>query len=107
MKRQILPTEAEWIESAVKNVSAKELILLDNGGFKMVRLAPYASYPEHSHPDKTEYAYVLAGNPEIKIGPELFSTNPDEFYIFPKNEKHAIMNNSDMESILLIGAIKS
>jgi len=107
MKRQILPDETKWVEGNVKNVSAKELILMENGGFKMVRLAPHASYPEHSHPDKTEYAYVLSGNPDIKIGPELFSTNPDEFYIFPKNEKHAIMNHSDMESILLIGAIKS
>lgn len=107
MKNKIAPNEMEWHEGNVKGFFGKEFLTLDNGSLKMVKVAPLAYYPEHIHPDKTEYAYVLKGNPHFQIGQEEFSSKPDEFFIFPTNVKHAIRNKSNDECVLLIGGIKN
>lgn len=98
--------ETEWKEGRVKNFFGKELLALDNGTVKFVRVNPQSVYPEHQHPDKTEYIYVLKGYPAFKIGDEEFSAQPDEFYVFPVQVKHAIHNYSDNECLLLVGSIK-
>jgi len=107
MKNKISPNEMEWKESRVKNFFGKELLMLDKGTLKVVKVAPLAIYPEHIHPDKTEYAYVLKGEPHFQIGTDAFDASPDEFYIFPPNVKHAIRNKSNAECILLVGSIKN
>lgn len=73
----------------------------------MVKIAPHAVYPLHYHPDKMEFIYVLEGNPEFKIGSTHFTGQSNDFFIFPANEKHAIENISENETILLVGAIKN
>lgn len=47
----------------MKGFAGKELISLDAGGLKLIKIEPHANYPEHLHPDKTEYAYTLEGQP--------------------------------------------
>jgi quercetin dioxygenase-like cupin family protein len=106
MKKKITVAELEWTEGKVKNFFGKELISLENGSLKLIKVAPHASYPVHYHPEKTEYAYVLTGNPEFEISGEIFKGCKDEFFIFPQYEKHAIFNNTDNECLLLIGAIQ-
>lgn len=105
MNKKIIPEKLEWSEGRVKNFFGKELITLQNGSLKLIKVAPLTSYPEHLHPDKTEYAYVLEGNPDFSIGEENFTGKPADFFIFPKNEKHAIHNNTNAECLLLIGSI--
>ncbi|CAN5482453.1 hypothetical protein BH11BAC3_BH11BAC3_39170 [soil metagenome] len=105
MNKRIVPEKMEWSEGRVKNFFGKELIALQNGSLKLIKIAPFASYPEHNHPDKTEYAYVLEGHPDFSIGDEYFSGQPADFFIFTKNEKHAIFNKTGVECLLLIGAI--
>lgn len=90
----------------MKNFFGKDLLMLDNGTVKLVKVAPAATYPEHLHPDKTEYVYVLEGHPHFKIGPEEFSAGPNEFYTFPARVKHAILNKTDQTCVLLVGGIK-
>lgn len=107
MKNKIVPAELGWEEGKVKDFFGKDLLALDNGSFKLVKVAPLASYPEHRHPDKTEFAYVLEGCPEFTIGDACFAANADEFYVFPANVPHAIRNTSALNCLLLIGAIKS
>ena len=107
MKNKIAPNEMEWKERSVKNFSGKELLMLDKGTLKLVKAAPHAFYPEHIHPDTTEYAYVLKGHPHFQIGTDEFDASPDEFFIFPPNVKHAIRNKSNAECILLVGCIKN
>ena len=107
MENKISQTELDWNEGTVKGFFGKELILLENGGLKLIKVAPFASYPEHIHPDKTEYAYVLTGNPEIMINLEVSLGKKGDFFIFPSNTKHAIQNKTNSECILLIGSIKN
>ncbi len=107
MKNKIIPTELNWVSGKVKGFSGKELISLTNGGLKLIKIAPFATYPEHIHPDKTEYAYVLEGVPEFIINSETHIGKTDDFFIFPFNTKHAIKNNTNSECILLIGAIQN
>lgn len=90
----------------IKHFFSEPLIQLENGALKKVRVETGANYPEHLHPDKTEYIYVLAGNPHFLIGSELFAASPDEFYVFPVNVKHAIRNESENDCLLLVGSIK-
>lgn len=99
--------ELNWKSNKVQNFFSKELIQLDNGALKKVRVAPSAFYPEHQHPDKTEYVYVLHGHPHFQIGVSVFAARPDEFYIFPSGVKHSIRNYSPNDCLLLVGSIKN
>lgn len=104
---KITPRTLDWKEGKVKNFSGKELISLENGSLKLVKVAPLSSYPEHLHPDKTEYAYVLEGAPHFMSGGTTFACHAGEFFIFQPNTIHAIHNKTNSECILLIGAIKN
>lgn len=106
MEIKINTDELEWKEGRVKNFFGKELLNMDNGTFKLVKVAPHSGYPEHLHPDKTEFIYVLKGFPEFTIGADKYSAQPNEFYIFPADVKHAILNHSDDECVLMVGGIK-
>lgn len=64
-------------------------------------------YPEHLHPDKTEYAYVVSGNPEFSIDNEYFIGKSGDFFIFPCNVKHSIKSNTVVECLVLIGFINN
>lgn len=105
MSNKIVPSEMQWHEGKVKNFFGKELLQMDNGTVKIVKVAPFAHYPDHLHPDKTEYIYVLTGKPHFRIGEEIFYAAPNEFYIFPAKLKHAIINETDAECTLLVGAV--
>lgn len=107
MTTKINPQELEWTEGNVKNFFGKELLMLDNGTLKLVKVAPSSHYPEHRHPDKTEYAYVLKGLPHFQIGADEFAASPDEFYVFPTGVRHAIRNKTEETCILLVGSIKN
>lgn len=107
MKNKIIPNELDWINGKVKGFLGKELISLANGSLKLIKVIPNATYPLHIHPDKTEYAYVLEGMPQFIIGSESHVSKKNDFFTFPFNTKHAIINNTNSECILLIGAIQN
>lgn len=104
-KTNCLRTECS--QGQVKGFSGKDLVQLSNGTVKVVRIEPMSVYPEHVHPDKTEYAFVMEGNPEFVINNLSFEGEVGDFYIFPVGEKHSIKNNTQKECCLLIGAIKN
>ncbi len=106
MENHIKTNSLDWNTGKVKGFSGKNLINLTNGGLKKVKVDAFASYPTHLHPDKTEFIYVLEGNPEISIGTEHAIGKQHDFFILPKDLKHSITNNSDKECILLVGNIK-
>ncbi len=107
MKTRINIEDVTCIEGKVKGFFGKELISLTNGGLKLIKVVPLAIYPEHIHPDKTEYAYVLEGTPEFIINSERYLGETGDFFIFPFNTKHAIENNTNSECVLLIGSIQN
>jgi quercetin dioxygenase-like cupin family protein len=96
----------KWVEGKVKGFHGKPLIDLNNGTVKLVRVDPGADYPQHRHPDRTEYAYVVEGCLEFTIGDDVYTGNVGDFYIFPSNTLHAIRNKTNNEGLMLIGAIK-
>jgi quercetin dioxygenase-like cupin family protein len=106
MEYKIDINKLEWKSGQVKGFSGKEFLQLNNGSVKMVKIDPLAFYPIHVHPDKTEYAFVVTGNPEFLIEEETYLAKPSDFFIFPNNIKHAIKNNTAVECYLLIGSIK-
>ena len=106
MENKIKPKQLDWTTGNVKGFYGKEFINQDNGSVKLVRIDPLAAYPEHLHPDKTEYAHVIEGQPGFVIDHRHYTSEPGDFFIFPANTKHAIVNHSDAECLLLIGAIK-
>lgn len=91
----------------IKGFLAKDLLQFSNGTVKVVRIEPMSVYPEHVHPDKTEYAFVMEGNPEFVINNLSFEGQVGDFFTFPLGEKHSIKNNTKKECCLLIGAIKN
>ena len=49
----------DWEIGKVKGFSGKNLINLENGGLKKVKVDSSSTYPSHLHPNKTEFIYFL------------------------------------------------
>jgi quercetin dioxygenase-like cupin family protein len=107
MEYKIEQEQLQWNKGQVKGFLGKEFIQHSNGSVKLIKIEPISVYPEHIHPDKTEYAYVIEGSPEFLIDGQSFMGKSGDFFIFPSNIKHAIKNNTDIECIVLIGSIKN
>jgi quercetin dioxygenase-like cupin family protein len=97
----------EWTAGKVKGFSGKELISSDSASVKLIRIEPFSAYPQHVHPDRTEYAYVLKGKPGFNIDCTRSSGEIGDFFVFPVNQRHSIMNETDQDCVLLIWAIKT
>ncbi|MGM5471234.1 cupin domain-containing protein [Flavobacteriaceae bacterium LMO-SS05] len=91
----------------VKGFSGMNLINLENGGFKKVKVSPFSTYPSHLHPNKTEFIYVLTGKPKITIGQHNYEGEQDDFFVLPSSIKHSIDNPTDTECFILVGAINN
>ncbi len=78
---------------------------MNQNSVKLIKAAPGSVYPEHIHPEKTEYAFVLEGNVDITINGDSFDGKAGDFFVFPKQQKHAIKNTSTHDCVLLIGAL--
>jgi len=66
-----------------KSFLGKEYLQLNNGSVKIVKVEPKAFYPIHVHPNKTEYAFVVIGNPEFLIGDKTYFSNAGVLFISP------------------------
>ncbi|GMV53816.1 MAG: cupin domain-containing protein [Chlorobi bacterium] len=98
-------TKLEWKTGTLQQLQRKELLNVDNGTVKLIRILPQQTYPEHFHPNHTEYAFVLSGKPLIRIGGDEYLAQPNEFYIFPASTKHSIQNHADDECVIILGSI--
>ncbi|GAB1446111.1 hypothetical protein MASR2M41_18620 [Flammeovirgaceae bacterium] len=105
MKAKIKPESMEWAAGNVKGFYGKQLLAMDNGSVKLVRVDSQSNYPLHRHPDKAEYAYVVEGNLEFTIGDEIYDGGPGDFFIFQSMTVHAIHNRTNESGTLLVGAI--
>lgn len=103
IKYDLLP----WTSGKVEGFSGKNLLDITNGGVKIVKITPFAKYPIHIHPDKTEFAYVIKGDLKMIIGDETLDGKEGDFFVFPNAIKHSIESHSKAESLLLVGAIKN
>lgn len=106
METHIKTEKLNWEASKIEGFSAKQLLNLSNGTFKMIKVEPHSSYPHHQHPDKTEFVYVLKGNVQIINGEKTEHGAINDFFILPCATMHSISNLSDHDCILLVGAIK-
>lgn len=95
-----------WNDMPVTGIAAKDLFAHENGTFKVVKLEPYAKYPIHQHADKTEYAFVIEGVLEAKIGENKYIGMPGAFFTFPVGIKHGLHNPNEKQTVILIGAVK-
>lgn len=96
----------EWQQGRVEGFFGKDLLNVEQGTIKLVKVSPKSNYPQHIHPDKTEFAFIQQGNPEFIIGNQQFKGKIGDFFVFPANEKYAILNSTNDDCILLIGAFK-
>jgi len=96
-----------WVAGKIKGFHAKNLLEMENGSLKMIKVDSFASYPYHAHPKKTEYIYVLEGRPKITIEDEIFIGEKEDFFILPNSSKHSIENPFIAQCILLVGSIRT
>lgn len=107
MENSIKPNLLNWEKTKIKGFSSKQLIEMNNGGLKLIKVEPASTYPMHNHPERTEFIYVLDGLPEIIIGEDHHEGKQEDFFILPLSVNHSIINNGNKDCILLIGAIKN
>ena len=100
------PSQMEWLSGKIDGFYGKDLLNEENGGLKLVRVDSLASYPIHLHPDKTEYIYVLEGNPTISIGDTIAVGEKGDFFTLPYSMEHSIENKTETECLILVGSVK-
>lgn len=105
MAKLVRTNEMQWAPSNVSGVAGKDLIQFAEGTAKLIRLEPGAAYPQHQHPNRTEYAYVLSGTAVLSVADEDFEAHQGDFLAFPTDTPHALANRSDDEVLLFVGAI--
>lgn len=98
--------ELQWKAMLIKGFVGKNLLEHENGSFKIVKIQPGATFPLHQHPEKTEFAYVLKGTLEATIGDQVYTGGSGMFYRFPTGIQHGLRNPGQVETVVLIGAIK-
>jgi quercetin dioxygenase-like cupin family protein len=104
---KITPEKLDWEFGKVNGFCGKTLLDKENGGLKLVKVLPSADYPIHQHPNKTEFIYVLEGNPIITIGEKEYISEKGDFFTLPKSVNHSIKNkNNTNECLLIVGSIK-
>ncbi|GEM_PF-6118162 len=82
-----------------KEVSAGALLGKFNDGitpehasFQLLLLSESGSIPEHSHPDKEEFQYVISGKGEVSIAGRRASVQAGSIIFIPPEIKHSIRN---------------
>ena len=105
MENSSIDSSQKWETGRIEGFLSKNLLQLDNGSVKMVKVSPKAVYLEHLHPHKTEYAYVISGTAVFEIDGVTKHGERGTFHVFPINSKHKISNQTDSDCLLLIGAI--
>lgn len=95
----------QWEPSKISGVFSKLLIQFPEGTGKLIQLKSGSHYPRHQHPDRTEYAYVLQGNPLISVGEDEYHCKPGDFVTIPAEAPHSLQNEMAEEAILFVGAI--
>ncbi|GIM46437.1 hypothetical protein DNHGIG_19860 [Collibacillus ludicampi] len=94
-----------WERTHIEGILSKNLIEYPEGTVKLVLLESGSAYPEHQHPDRTEYVYVLEGSVVLSVGESEYTCQIGDCIIIPVNERHALHNQTDKRTVLLIGAI--
>lgn len=105
MTLPINAAQINWTESKINGFLFHQLIEDKNGTLKFTKIEPNSMYPEHIHPDKTEYVVVMEGNPEITVAQEKHKPNPGDVIVLPRNIHHSIGNYSEKSATVLIGAV--
>jgi len=95
----------DWKSGKVNGFAGKELLNLKNGGVKMITIASKAVYPIHSHPDKTEFLFLLEGQIMCTIESEEYQGEQGDFFLFPSGKEHNIQNQSVKDALALVGSI--
>lgn|SRR5690606_17735327 len=99
-------TFLKWTPGKIPGFLGKDLLNIEQATIKLVKVEPHSKYPEHIHPDKTEFAFVIEGKPEFIINQINYVSEIHDFFIFPQNLPHSIINNTDKICLLIVGGIK-
>ncbi|MDQ0191085.1 cupin domain-containing protein [Alicyclobacillus cycloheptanicus] len=105
MAKLVKTADLAWEPTNVEGIAGKSLIQFAEGTAKLIRLEPGARYPNHQHPKRTEYAYVLSGNAILTVGDEELEATVGDFLMFPTDTPHALANRSDGDAVLFVGAV--
>ncbi|MDX1279230.1 cupin domain-containing protein [Oceanihabitans sediminis] len=99
--------DLNWKPSKLVGFSSKQLSLLNNCSFKLIKIEPHAMYPTHSHPNKTETLLIISGTLAITIGDIRYQGITHDFFVFPSGARHSIMNLTNKECLVYVTSIKN
>lgn len=100
------PQQLPWQAGKVPGFRSKELLSKYSTSIRLIRIEPGAAYPPHTHPDKTEFVYLLEGEATLRIADQAYAGHAGEFFVFPQHVRHSISNPTPATCTLLIGAIR-
>lgn len=69
----------------------------EHASFQLLLLSEYAAVPEHGHPDKEEFQYVVSGRGEVLIAGQKAPVKTGSMIFIPANIKHSIRNTGKEE----------
>ncbi len=69
----------------------------EHASFQLLLLSENAAVPEHGHPDKEEFQYVVSGKGEVSIAGQKTSVKEGSMIFIPADIKHSIRNTEKEE----------
>ena len=97
----------EMVSKAVEGISQQWAVKKDSGTVKFLKFDPEKAYPNHHHPDRTEWLYVIFGEMNAQIDDQAHRLKEGEFAIFPVNSEHSLKAGSDGAIVLVVAIFES
>lgn len=103
---KIVKVKETPVKDTPHRVDARELYSRDNAQAIHIELKPGEGLKPHRTPVDV-FFYILEGTPEILVGEERVTVQPDSLVESPMNITHCITNNSDaLVRVLVVKAPK-
>lgn len=69
----------------------------EHASFQLLLLSENAAVPEHGHPDKEEFQYVVSGKGEVSIAGQKMPVKAGSMIFIPADIRHSIRNTEKEE----------
>lgn len=101
-----MATDDRWgpFEPGKFGTSQKILVERSGGTVKLMKFEAGASFPAHTHPDRTEWIWVVEGQVETEVDGAVIRLGPGDFRIFPRQSRHRLAASAP--ALALAGALK-
>ena len=96
--------EAPWepVSKTIDAIYQRWVLRKNSGTVKFLRFEPDKAYPEHHHPDRTEWLYVDSGEIIAEIDGHVQNLKEGDHAEFPLNCRHSLKAGPNGSTVIAV-----